>query len=101
MNNKDRTICSCRVCGSHNVVYLCDTYNEHSKTTAMSNYRCNECGSVFVGNDIEREELCVAYSTLDLKKYYEEIESEHRKKMATAIEDLKDLIFKNDSVIDV
>jgi hypothetical protein len=40
MNNKDRTICSCSVCGSHNIVYLCivylcDTYNEHNKTTTM------------------------------------------------------------------
>jgi len=101
MNNNDRTICSCRVCDSHNIVYLCDTYNEHSKTTTMSHYRCNECGSVFVGNDVESEELSVAYSTLDSKEYYEEIESENRKKMATAIGHLQDLISKNDSIIDI
>ena len=101
MNNKDRTVRSCRVCDSHNIVYLCDTYNEHSKTTKISHYRCNECGSVFVGNDIDNEELGIAYSTLDSKKYYEEIESENRKKMATAIEHLKELISKNDSIIDI
>ena len=101
MNNRDRTICSCRVCDSHNTVYLCDTHNEHSKTMTINHYRCNECGSVFVGNDIGSEELGVAYSTLDSKKYYDEIKSENRKKMATAIGHLKDLISKNDNIIDV
>ena len=101
MNNKDRTISGCRVCGSRHVVYLCDTYNEHSKTTTISNYKCNDCGSVYVGNDIDSEELGVAYSTLNAKKYYEEIESENQKKMATAIEHLRELISKNDSIIDI
>ncbi len=83
MTNKDRLIRGCRVCGSPNTVYLCDTYNEHSKTAAISHFRCNECGSVFVGNDIDSEELSVAYSTLDSNKYYREIELENRKKMST------------------
>lgn len=101
MNNKDRTLGSCRVCHSHNIVYLYHTYNEHSKTTTLMHYRCKKCGSVFIGNDIDSEELSIAYSTLDSKKYYEEIESENRKKMTDAIENLKELISKNDSIIDI
>ncbi len=101
MNKKDRTVGSCRVCRSHNIVYLCDTDNEHSKTTIISHYRCVECGSVFVGNNIDSEELGVAYSTLDSKKYYEEIESENRKKMATAIEYLKKIVSKKGRIIDI
>jgi ubiquinone/menaquinone biosynthesis C-methylase UbiE len=101
VKNKDQVNCRCRVCGSQYVVYLCDTYNEHSKTISISHFRCNECGSVFVGNDIEREEIGVAYSTLDSKKYYEEIESQNRKKMATAIRHLKRLISINDNIIDI
>ena len=90
------------MCGSRNIVYLCDTPNECSKTPALSHYICNECGSVFVGNDIGGEELGVAYSTLDAKAYYEEIEAaESRNKMAASIGHLKDLISANDSVIDI
>lgn len=101
VNDRDRTISGCRVCGSYKVAYLCKTYNEHSKTTTISNYKCHECGSVYVGNDIDSEELGVAYATLNAKKYYEEIESENRKKMATAIGHLQELISKNDSILDI
>lgn len=101
MKRKDRSNICCRVCSSNNVVYLCDTYNEHSQTTTIRNYRCNECGAAFVGNDIDSKELCIAYSTLDSKKYYEEIESQNRKKMATAIGHLKEVLSKKDSIIDI
>lgn len=101
MTSKDRLIPVCRVCGCPNTIYLCDTDNEHSKTAILSHFRCNICGSVFVGNEIESEELCVAYSTLDSKKYYEEIVSENRKKMQIIIGHLKDLISPNDRIIDI
>ncbi len=101
MDTKRQAIQNYRVCGSANTLYLCDTYNEHSKTAMISHYRCTECGSVFVGNDINSEELGVAYSSLGSKKYYEEIESEHKKKIATAIGDLKALVSQNNSIIDI
>lgn len=101
MEIKRQTIRACRVCGNDDFVYLCDTYNEHSKTQTISNYRCNECGSVFVGNDIDSEEIGVAYSTLDSKSYYEEIESQNRKKMDAAIVHLRGLISENDKIIDI
>lgn len=101
MDTKRQAVQNCRVCGSTNTRYLCDTYNEHSKTAMISNYRCAECGSVFVGNDINSEELGVAYSSLDSKKYYEEIESGHKKKIAAAIGDLKALVSQNNSIIDI
>lgn len=101
MNNKLQAICSCRVCGSQNTNYLCDTYNEHSQTKTIDHYKCNECGSVFVGNDIDSDELAVAYSTLNEQKYYEETELENKKKIATALNDFKDTISKKDSIIDL
>ena len=101
MNGKDRSTDCCRVCSSHNIVYLCETYNEHSKTTAIRNYKCNECGSVFVGNDIDGKELGIAYSSLDSTKYYGETESEGRRKMATAIGYLKGVISNKDKLIDI
>lgn len=91
----------CRVCGSAAFEHLCDTPNEHSKTTTINNYRCNSCGSVFVGNEITGDELEAAYSTLDSTFYYNEVASENRQKMLTAIAHLEKLISKSDSVIDV
>lgn len=101
MKNENRTISSCRVCSSDSILYLCDTKNEHSKTATIRHYRCNECGSVFVGNDIDSKELGIAYSTMDLKKYYEEICSETQNKMSTAISNLKELISIKDTIIDI
>jgi 2-polyprenyl-3-methyl-5-hydroxy-6-metoxy-1,4-benzoquinol methylase len=89
------------VCSSQKVSYLCDTHNHHSQTKIINHYRCNDCGSVFVGNKINGDELGIAYSTLDSDGYYAEIEAENRKKMVTAITDLKDLISPQDHIIDL
>jgi ubiquinone/menaquinone biosynthesis C-methylase UbiE len=89
------------VCASPATFFLCDTYNEYSETRRISHFRCNECGSVFVGNDVNAEELGIAYSSLNSRKYYEEIESENRKKMTTAIDHLITLISKDDKIIDI
>ena len=101
MIHEDQKLSFCRVCGSDAIEYLCDTQNEHSQTAVISNYRCRECGSVFVGNDISSDELGEAYSTLDSTGYYADIEVENRQKMATAIAHLGTLISKSDSVIDI
>jgi len=91
----------CRVCGSGTIEFLCETQNEHSSTTVIRNYRCGECGCVFVGNEITSKELGEAYSTLDSTSYYADIEAENREKMATAITHLDSFISKSDSVIDI
>lgn len=101
MRDKRPMIEKCRACASADIVYLCDTYNEHSKTTSISHYRCSKCSSVFVGNDVDGEELGVAYSTLDSKKYYEEIESENIKKMNTASEHIKTKVPHDARIIDI
>jgi 2-polyprenyl-3-methyl-5-hydroxy-6-metoxy-1,4-benzoquinol methylase len=92
---------NCRVCLSTNTVYLCETYNEHSKTSLLKHYRCAECGSVFVGNTVDSDELRAAYSTLVSTQYYEEIDGENRKKMAMAIGHLGELIPRSASIIDI
>ncbi len=101
MAKKEQSGLNCRICGSASTAYLCDTYNEHSKSKILNHYRCSECGSVFVGNSIDSEELSVAYSTLGSKKYYEEIAGENEKKMATAIGHLRDMISPCDAIIDI
>ena len=67
----------CRVCDNVGVKFLCYTENEHSSTKKLNHYRCNNCGSVFVGNKVESEELGHAYATLDTKDYYANIEIEN------------------------
>ncbi len=56
---------------------------------------------MFVGNKVDGEELGIAYSTLDSNKYYEEIKSENKKKMATAIHHLDSLTNKDADIIDI
>jgi len=84
-----------RVCGNLEIKFLCFTENEHSSSTILKHYKCKNCGSVFVGNKIDSEELGVAYSTLNIKDYYKDIEIENKNKMKTAISYLGEIIEKN------
>ena len=78
----------CRVCGADETRFLCVTHNEHSRQDRLRHYRCLTCGSVYVGNTIDNEELGQAYATLDEEAYDREIESENHKKMTVAAEHL-------------
>jgi len=91
----------CRVCKNFDVTFLCSTENEHSYSRVLNHYKCNDCGTVFVGNKVEPEELGVAYATLNNKDYYEEIEVENKKKMNTAIFNLEGAIEKQSEIIDI
>ena len=91
----------CRVCGADGTRFLCVTHNEHSKQDQLSHYRCVTCGSVYVGNTIDNEELAQAYATLDEESYYREIESENRKKMTVAAEHLAQAVPLSAQVLDV
>ena len=91
----------CRVCNNADVTFLCSTENEHSYSTELNHYKCNNCGTVFVGNKVESEELGVAYATLNTKDYYKDIEIENKKKMNTAIVHLESSIEKQSEIIDI
>ena len=92
---------SCRVCQSADVRFLCNTTNESGGQKVLRHYRCRTCGSVFVGNMIDREELAIAYSNLATDTYYREIESENRKRMDTGVDHLKRELPFNASILDV
>jgi len=92
---------ACRVCGSLGVFHLCQTPNEHSKTSPLDHFRCADCGSVFVGNAVDSEELGVAYASLNTKSYFEEVDVESRSKMASAIRALERFLTKDSKIIDV
>jgi SAM-dependent methyltransferase len=82
----------CKVCFGGSVDYLCDTPNGHGVTELIRNYRCRTCGLVFVGNRFEDDELGDAYSTLESSAYYAEIADENRKKMGSAVSDLRKIV---------
>lgn len=91
----------CRVCGSADAEFLCITHNEHSQTSELKNFRCRDCGTVFIGNRVTPDELGVAYGSLDSARYYREIEGENSKKMASSLRDLERLVGRSAAVLDV
>lgn len=99
-SNKIITV-RCKICRSKNTKSLCKTYNEHSETKILNHYKCIECGTVFIGNDINSEELKTAYSYLNWKKYYRDIEIENKKKILTAVCNLKNLLNTSCNIIDI
>jgi 2-polyprenyl-3-methyl-5-hydroxy-6-metoxy-1,4-benzoquinol methylase len=54
-----------------------------------------------VGNPVDNDELGVAYSNWDPKGYYKDIETATKKKMASAIINLKELIPHSARIIDI
>ena len=92
---------SCRVCGSRELVLLCMTYNEHSKTRWLHHFRCRACGSVFVGDDIGAEELVAAYASLDEKAYYAQTGAASEAKFRNAARDVAGLASRQARIIDL
>jgi 2-polyprenyl-3-methyl-5-hydroxy-6-metoxy-1,4-benzoquinol methylase len=80
----------CKICGGSGK-FICTTRNEHGSVTEIQNYRCLECGLVFVGNILTDNQLNEAYCTLDWAGYYSEIDEENRAKIKSACLSLKDL----------
>lgn len=92
---------SCPICESGSPQFLCLTNNSHSSTKLISHYRCASCGLVFVGNKFDDEELGEAYGGLDSTEYYSEIRTENLRKMDLAAKRLKELLKKQDRIIDI
>jgi 2-polyprenyl-3-methyl-5-hydroxy-6-metoxy-1,4-benzoquinol methylase len=92
---------NCRVCGSDERRYLCSTHNSQSATAEIRHYRCLNCGSVFVGNDISNEELGVAYGSLDEPTYYDAIESTNVIKLQSIAETFKSKFPATARIIDI
>jgi SAM-dependent methyltransferase len=96
----ERSGIRCKVCGNP-AAYLCDTPNEHSRTTLLHHYRCTGCGLVFVGDSFDDEELAAAYATLDPDSYYDEIRAETGRKLERALQDLAKLVPRDARIIDI
>ena len=88
---------SCKICGeaSH---FLCITQQDLNPTT-LRHHRCGSCGTVFIENQITSDELAKAYKSLNWTAYYEETQSEMRRKMASSMADLEMIKVHKDSWI--
>ena len=91
----------CRVCGSHRNRFLCATWNEHSATRWLDNYRCLDCGCVFIGNPLSPAELAGAYAVIDEAAYYRETAEASAPKFAAAARDLSALTEKSGAILDL
>lgn len=91
----------CRVCHSNRVSFLCEVPNSHTSSSILESYRCNECGSAFIGNDISNDELGEAYASIDTGAYYDEVEAPTKRKMNTVVSNVKDTISKSDKILDI
>ena len=92
---------ACRVCGSANAKFICETPNEHGVVDTIRNYSCRDCGIAFVGNRFTHAELGAAYATLGSGEYYKEIRLENREKMRTATMNLKKFADADSAIIDI
>lgn len=92
---------ACRVCGSSNVTFVCNTPNEHGIVDTISTYACRGCGVAFVSNQLTDADLASAYATLGSGDYYNEIRNENREKMRTAAANLMKFARADSSIIDI
>lgn len=92
---------NCRVCRSRRNRFLCATWNEHSATRWLDNYRCLDCGSVFIGNALSLAELTEAYAAVDETAYYRETAQASAPKFAAAARDLSALTDKASAILDL
>jgi SAM-dependent methyltransferase len=92
---------TCRVCGSTRSRYLCTTHNEHSETARLDNFRCRDCGSVFIGNAVSDEELARAYASLDEAAYYQETAEASARKFECAARDVLSIAAPSAALLDV
>lgn len=89
------------MCGSRCSRFLCRTPNEHSRTRWLDNFRCLDCGSVFIGNSISNDELTQAYGSLDEAAYYRETAQASARKFDGAADDLVCLLGPLAAILDI
>ena len=70
--------------------------------TTLHHYRCVDCGTVFIGNEITSDELIKAYESVNLNTYYEETQFELLRKMTSSMADLEKLgILRDAAILDI
>lgn len=92
---------SCRVCGSAATEFLCWTPVTEGSSGVLSNLRCADCGSVFVGTRPSNDVLAGAYASFSAEKYYGHIEAANDRKMSTALRELEGLLPRDAALLDL
>ena len=90
----------CKICEGESG-FLCITEQTNDPTTLL-HYRCFNCGTVFIGNELTSGELAKAYGSINWTAYFEETQSEVRRKMASSMADLEKIgILKDSEMLDI
>jgi len=90
----------CKICEGESC-FLCVTQQPNNPTTLL-HYRCFNCGTVFIGNEITSDDLTKAYESVNWTAYYEETESEVHRKMASSMADLEKIgLLKDSAILDI
>jgi SAM-dependent methyltransferase len=82
-------------------IFLCRTFNEHSRSQWLDNLRCTECGSVFIGNNVDAAELAEANRSIDATTYYAMTAEASAQKFNTAVRDLAMLVPLSAAILDI
>lgn len=91
----------CRVCQSKRISFLCAVPNQHTETSELDCFRCHECGSMYIGNEITSDELGEAYASIDTDTYYDEVDEPTKQKMNTVVKNVEDRISKSAHILDI
>ncbi len=94
----------CRVCASPNTYHLCDTVNPFTSRCNVSriqNFKCRDCGVVFVGNSFTQDQITRFYGEYDQSLYFDELEASGRAKFAPTVEYLKSALPTDAALIDI
>lgn len=92
---------SCRVCGSTATEFLCWTPITEGRSGRLSNRRCGDCGSVFIGTRLTNDALAEAYGSFSAERYYGNIETTNDRKLAAALRELGARLPRDAAVLDL
>lgn len=95
----DRDV-DCRVCGSAATDLLCFTRVPGTESARLSNRRCRECGSVFIGTPVTAGMLADAYGW-NQEIYYRAIRETNDRKMSAALRELSGLLQPDSALLDL
>lgn len=91
---------NCRVCNSLRIQFLCDIETE-ILSKSLQSFRCVDCGSMFIGNDISNEQLEDAYENIDTDSYYDEVGETTNKKMDLVVNNINPYISSSTKILDI
>lgn len=90
----------CKICGG-NARHLYTTPNQWADVRELQHYRCDQCGLVFVGSDLNLTQLQRGYEELDKSGYYHQEREENENKFAVTLKQIANHFPAGCAILDV